>query len=73
MTEDEKDAFVESLATRAIKAVGPSEAPGVLWAALLSAHLRNHSLSLAVLCVESGLRDLRQRLAAAIRPKDTIQ
>lgn len=73
MTEPEKDDLVESIAIRAIEAVGPDEAPGVLWAALLSAHLRHHSLALAVLCIESGLRDLRQQIAAAFRNKGSIQ
>lgn len=73
MTEEETGDLVERLAAQAIEKVGPAQAPAILWGAFLTAHLRHRPLVAAILSVEDCLVELRQRLAAKVRPKGTIQ
>lgn len=63
MTEDEKDDLALKIAKMAVEAVGPVEAPGILWQALIAVHAVHHSLESAVTCISAGLESLRRDLA----------
>jgi len=72
MTDDEKDALALKIARMAVEEVGPVEAPGVLWQALITAHVTCHSLESAVACIGAGLEKLRHDLAE-FQAKRSIQ